>query len=433
MAAAGYLWQDPGDTIVIQVSLELVERLGAAVQQALGDGPRGMEIGGLLLGRLLPGPVPAVLVEDFELVPCEHLRGVSYTLSAAERHNLGGRLKRRRTNAVVGFFRSHTRPGLYMDQDDFAVFSRYFGDPSQVFLLVRPEVGGPATGGFFFWEEGDINRRSPYRPFPFDGKRLGGASRAAAMAPRLAPVAVPKPSGRAPRGMPQLSLVIVPAIAALFLIAALFVSPRETRTQPVPAKANPPMEALLPEPVPQAVVEGNAPVPEPPITPAGQTKPATSKVRVPVKRRGLSLPPAPRPVVHQRPLEPPPVLDASLPVSTISAVLPASSAAPPMAAEVTYEAPRAGVFRRAFRKIAAEDYVPPAPLQRVTPVSRGNTGVVDVKVFIDDSGNVTRAQMLTRHSNLADEALAAARQWRFTPARKHDKPATSEMLLHFRF
>jgi TonB family protein len=58
---------------------------------------------------------------------------------------------------------------------------------------------------------------------------------------------------------------------------------------------------------------------------------------------------------------------------------------------------------------------------------------VDVKVFIDDSGSVTRAQVLTKGSGLADEAAAAARQWQFTPARKHDKPAASEMILHFRF
>ena len=54
-SAAGYVWEDPGDSMMIQVSLELIERLGAAVQQSLGAGPRGNEIGGILLGRALPG------------------------------------------------------------------------------------------------------------------------------------------------------------------------------------------------------------------------------------------------------------------------------------------------------------------------------------------------------------------------------------------
>ena len=144
--AGGYVWEDPGDSIMIQVGLDLVERLGAAVQQGLGGGPRGTEIGGILLGRTLPGFGRAVLIEDFELAPCEHLRGGSYTLSAKDKRTLGTRLARHRASDVVGYFRSQTRPGMYLDQDDFAVFSQYFPEPWQVFLLVRPSTEGPADG-----------------------------------------------------------------------------------------------------------------------------------------------------------------------------------------------------------------------------------------------------------------------------------------------
>src|SRR5580704_4583055 len=99
-STAGYIWEDPGDSIIIQVSLDLVERLGNAIQQALGTGSRGTEIGGILLGRALPGFGRAVLVEDFELVPCEHLRGASYTLSFKDRQYLGPRLARRRSQQI---------------------------------------------------------------------------------------------------------------------------------------------------------------------------------------------------------------------------------------------------------------------------------------------------------------------------------------------
>src|ERR1017187_45045 len=176
---AGYVWEGPGDSVMLQVSLDLGERLSAAVQQGLGAGPRGNEIGGILLGRTLPGFGRAVLIEDFELAPCEHLRGVSYTLSPKDKRQLGTRLARRSAREGVGYFRSHTRPGMYLDQDDFAVFSRYFPEAWQVFLLVRPSTEGPAMGGFFFWEDGDINRRSPYRQFPFDCARLADYRRAA--------------------------------------------------------------------------------------------------------------------------------------------------------------------------------------------------------------------------------------------------------------
>ncbi len=117
-------------------------------------------------------------------------------------------------------------------------------------------------------------------------------------------------------------------------------------------------------------------------------------------------------------------------------------AAPPPEAEVSYEAPRPGVFRRALHKIEgtgdAESaaFVPPSPIRKIAPVKPADAGAearpVDVKVFIDESGNVSRAQVLTKGSDLSGAALNAARQWQFSPARKHDKPVASEMVLHFR-
>jgi TonB family protein len=470
---AGYVWEDPGDSIMVQVSLDLVERLGAAVQQGLGAGPRGNEIGGILLGRTLPGLGRAVLIEDFEPAPCEHLRGASYTLSPKDKRLLGTRLARRAPRQVVGYFRSHTRPGMYLDQDDFAVFSRYFPEAWQVFLLVRPSTEGPAMGGFFFWEDGDINRRSTYRQFPFDGARLatgdfpitGGQSAAAPAAPRPVPVLVPKPEAPARRRLPPLPWIVVPVIAVLFLIAGFFVSENQTPArETAAAKTSASVEPLLPEPVPPAAVsppaaastptpppaqEAAAPQPEPiPQASAAEPKPTATPKPKPAKRplRKVAAPP---PVtvarMPSREVEPPPVLAAPIEgiASKLPAVLPSRvAAAPPPEAEVSYEAPHPGVFRRALHKISgtgeAESgaFVPPSPVRKVAPVKPADAGAearpVDVKVFIDESGNVSRVQVLTKGSDLAAAALSAARQWQFTPARKHDKAVPSEMLLHFR-
>src|ERR1039458_8410512 len=101
---AGYVWEDPGDSIMIQVSLDLVERLGAAVEQGLGTGPRGNEIGGILFGRPLPGFRRAVLIEDFEAAPCEHVRGASYTLSPKDQRTVGMRSVGSAGRQAVGYF-----------------------------------------------------------------------------------------------------------------------------------------------------------------------------------------------------------------------------------------------------------------------------------------------------------------------------------------
>jgi TonB family protein len=462
--AAGYVWEDPGDSIMIQVSLDLVERLGAEVQRGLGAGPRGNEIGGLLLGRALPGYRRAVLIEDFEPMPCEHLRGASYTLSPKDRRLLGTRLGRRAPRQVVGYFRSHTRPGMYLDQDDFAVFGHYFSDASQVFLLVRPSTEGPAMGGFFFWEDGDVNRRATYRQFPFDCARLmtgtypiAGEQPVVAQAPRPGPVPVPvlvpKTEAQARRRLPSLPWLVVPVIAVLFLIAGLFVSENQTPArESAVVKSSPPVEPLLPEPVPhQAAVAPQAAVIQPP--PVAEPEPvATPKLVVPKSKSAKKVLPkltAPPPVrvarAPVREIEPPPALTAPIDrvEPKLDAVLPAHvSAAPPPEAEVSYDPPHPGVFRRALHKIEGTEgesgvFVPPSPTRKVAPVKPADAGfqtrLVDVKVLIDESGNVTRAQILTKGSDLAAAALAAARQWQFTPARKHDKPVASEMVLHFRF
>jgi outer membrane biosynthesis protein TonB len=105
--------------------------------------------------------------------------------------------------------------------------------------------------------------------------------------------------------------------------------------------------------------------------------------------------------------------------------------------DATYEGPHAGVFKRALHKIEGVDgdasaIVPPSPIRKVTRAVSADARPVDVKVFINAAGNVTRVQLLTKGGDVAGTALAAARQWQFTPARKHDKPVASEMVLHFR-
>lgn len=447
--------------------MDLVARLGAAIKEGLGsglnaglnaglnEGTRGNEIGGILLGRGAAGYARTVVIEDFELLPSEHLRGASYTLSLKDRRVLGSRLAHLNPKHVVGFFRSHTRPGMYLDQDDFTVFSHYFPEASQVFLLVRPSTEGPAMGGFFFWEDGDVNRRSPYRQFPFDCGRLaaGGfpiADEPPAPPPSARRLPVPMPNAplpapqRAPRSAPQLPWMVVPVIAGLFLLAALFASRNEkVKPDAVPAKNVPPVEAvepLLPQPEPQVAVNTPATAPAAPPLETVPVAPAAVTPKVKPTRKTVEpvAEPAPVKAVHApvRTVEAPPVLAAreEKPAAALAAVLsPHVNTAPPPVAEVTYEQPHAGVFRRAFHKIKAENFDPPTPVRKVAPQGTAGAGDVDVKVFIDEEGNVTHTQVLTKGTDLATASADAARQWRFTPARKHDKPVASEMVLHFRF
>lgn len=115
----------------------------------------GSEIGGLLLGRVMPGMPTLVTVEDYECIQCDYKRGPLYKLSdgdferftqAISRLNRAGNAQ-----AVVGFFRSHTRQGLALDADDMALCNAYFGEAHQIVLLVRPGLGETISQKVFVW------------------------------------------------------------------------------------------------------------------------------------------------------------------------------------------------------------------------------------------------------------------------------------------
>lgn len=169
-----YIWEPPTGNITVHLSLDVVSSLSALMKSREDAGKeRAVEIGGLLLGGAQSGEKRITVVEDFEPFPCEYVREASYTLSAKDRRRLDERLRRsgKGAHSVVGFYRSHTRPGLYLDQDDLVLADACFAHPSQVVLAVKPALAA-LTGGFFFWEEGEMRRQSSYLEFPFDTAQL---------------------------------------------------------------------------------------------------------------------------------------------------------------------------------------------------------------------------------------------------------------------
>jgi hypothetical protein len=91
----------------------------------------------------------------------------------------------------------------------------------------------------------------------------------------------------------------------------------------------------------------------------------------------------------------------------------------------------------------SSNYRPAEPRHRVVPqlaapllATLALPMVIEVRVFIDRDGRVTRADGI-RHGGVnaavMDRVIAAARSWTFTPARRGDEPAPSEHLLQFRF
>ncbi len=169
-----YSWQVPGRPVSIQLLLDVVDRLETEIMDAFWAVPkRGAEIGGLLLGR--KDEAGTVVVEDYELVPCEYQHGPSYRLSSRDTANLGQAIASRahqKDRQVVGYFRSHTREGFQLEEDDGSLIRQYFADPGSVVLLVRPFASKCCAAGFFLWEDGTIRPESNHLEFPFRRSEL---------------------------------------------------------------------------------------------------------------------------------------------------------------------------------------------------------------------------------------------------------------------
>ena len=158
-----YRWEVPQKPLAIRLRLDVAERLDReAVASFRSVTDRGSEIGGVLLGRTIPGTPAVVVVEDYERIPCDYTRGPLYRLGPEDKSRFAAALRRHAaapagSPAVVGMFRSNTRKGLSLDAEDLALFGEHFGGPQQVALLVRPFATKPSAAGFFVRENGTVD------------------------------------------------------------------------------------------------------------------------------------------------------------------------------------------------------------------------------------------------------------------------------------
>lgn len=177
-APESYVWQAPGKAVRILLDYDVIDRLLQEIMRGFGVIPkRGVEVGGILLGTF--GEDGEVRVADFEPVSCQHSRGSSYLLSEDELEKF--RAVRERWSSAdragiqaVGFYRSHTREGFGLSDEDLALFDGQFSTPGSVVLLVKPFATRVSTGALFFREEDRMKSDGSYMEFPFRRKELGG-------------------------------------------------------------------------------------------------------------------------------------------------------------------------------------------------------------------------------------------------------------------
>ena len=308
---ATYLWEVPQKPVAVRLAFDLIDRMESEVIENFRSlTSRGSEIGGVLLGSVIPGSPLIVVVQDYETIPCDYTRGPLYRLSdadlarferAIEQHSGTGNVP------VAGFFRAHSRKGLSLDADDLAFLDARFRGPNSIALLVRPFATKTSVGGLFIREDGVFHGEASYLEFPFRSSQLTASlwtpPEAAAAAPppaspaNAAPSAPPaaKPGVRpqvVPIGLRRDAAPSAPAADAKSSAPAPDKTDRkvqETKPAAAPAKPPaaevkaPPVRPAAPEPKPAAkevkpaaaVIKDVAPAK--PVEPAPASKPALEK------------------------------------------------------------------------------------------------------------------------------------------------------------
>jgi len=207
-------WSVSQCDFTIEYSPRIVDDIRLAVVDAFFSLPRGgAEIGGILLGSRDGG---RITISDFKPLDCEHATGPSFVLSARDHAKLASLLAQARGipggSYPVGWYHSHTRSDIYLTALDLELHRRYFPEPWQVALVLKPHTFQPCKAGFFFQEsDGSIRATASYREIvldplparPIQGEQLTEPAKPLAyepeaVAPSVRPAAPPEPIAPVP-------------------------------------------------------------------------------------------------------------------------------------------------------------------------------------------------------------------------------------------
>jgi hypothetical protein len=141
---AGYaLWTIPGTSFLVTYSLGVFHEIDFVVNESyrrISHG--GIEIGGLLFGH---AEESSARIEAFRPIECEHALGPSFVLSERDLASLKNQIETAASDPelagleLIGWFISHTRSQLQINDRELAWFNQFFPDAGKITLLIKPE------------------------------------------------------------------------------------------------------------------------------------------------------------------------------------------------------------------------------------------------------------------------------------------------------
>lgn len=292
-------WTQPGTSFSITYRLALFHEIDFQVNEGYRSIPYGgIEIGGLLFGH---ADRNSARIEAFRTIECEHASGPSFVLSD---HDISVLQQQLNSSAgdpelaglkPIGWFISHTRKGLQMNDRESALFDQLFPEPGAITLLVKPERFKPTLFGFLLRDrEGTLQRDATGQAIilPLSG-RAGQAPLPAVPAAAEKSIETPVPP---PAPEPLIDVPLFPSSEPPAIEESPAESVRETFSEgPAPAAIVPTVIPEPPEPEPPQFEwpKREPPEPEPPFQ---QWAPTPARPVVPdfVPEGVTSLAPRPR-------------------------------------------------------------------------------------------------------------------------------------------
>jgi proteasome lid subunit RPN8/RPN11 len=205
----------------------------------------GLEVGGVLFGQRSGDSVRILASRP---IACEHASGPSFVLSENDEAGLRTLLESATSDPELkglvpaGWYHSHTRSEISLSERDLEIYARYFPEPWQVSLVLRPEKMRPARARFFLRERGgSVTPDSSHGEFllaPLPKQRRAEPAAATKQAPP-GTIQAAAPAGRSSR----LAWFLFAAALAVAIASATFAFRGYWLPQP-PAPLQPPPEMV---------------------------------------------------------------------------------------------------------------------------------------------------------------------------------------------
>ena len=193
-------WTVAESPVEVEYSLVVIDE----IRQVVADGFQRLQRGGIEVGGVLYGTREdrTVRILAMREIACEHARGPTFHLSDNDRAALTAQLARDKEDMrlegmlVVGWFLSHTRSDVTLQQSDLDTYSAFFPESWQVTMVVHPGRAGLMRAGFFVREpDGSVKGERSYQEFNFPERMAGVLDRG----PReRRPLMDPPPADRLP-------------------------------------------------------------------------------------------------------------------------------------------------------------------------------------------------------------------------------------------